>query len=237
MSRNDNEEFTGNPLFISFFKAVAIMGILVVVIGAFNMLLLQPTLARELERAEQARCRQNLMTFYTAFVRYSHGHDGALTPIPPHMEFFGTLSSIDMMTYRCPAADSKYEDFGPDVFMAVSDYIYLGYAVRDQQELDVLARQYIEQVTQNVDDPALETLGTTELPLPPLRFDLDDAARIPLLIEADVYHGQSGPQENWGGHVLFLDGHIEYLHMNEKFPMTDHFFEMTWMMENPGREY
>lgn len=53
-----------------------------------------------------------------------------------------------------------------------------------------------------------------------------DAAKVPLLIEYPGNHDEDG------GHVLFMDGHIEFIRMDAKYPMTESYFENIERGEN-----
>ncbi len=125
------------------------------------------------------------------------------------------------------------------------DYFYLAYAVSDDSDVETFANAYRESVAEGIrmnDDipPMLETFD----PVSNVRYrrmllyrmrigiergfilrfgfgmsnpgaDLRSQARLPILIERIGNHSEPG------GHVLYLDGHVEFIEYPGKWPMTE----------------
>ena len=103
-------------------------------------------------------------------------------------------------------------------------YYYLGYRVRDDQEIAGYAQAY-RQALANPDMPeflalesaGLERLGSYPIPssIPGLPLPAKAWSGIPLLIEV------IDPEKDTEGHVLFCDGHTERIPYPGHWPMTE----------------
>ncbi len=55
-------------------------------------------------------------------------------------------------------------------------------------------------------------------------------SKIPVIVERPGHH------QPMGGHVLYLDGHVEYLRYPGKFPMSKSFIEGLYELDALGRK-
>jgi len=144
--------------------------------------------------------------------------------------------------FHCPnieieKADALSDDYAP---APDSSYWYLGYSMINDREAIAFLAAYNDQLEKQL--PLKEELpipyralsGTTGGNLRQLRegverfyiYDIGNPgdgsgiqACIPILIERPANHGGDG------GHVLFMDGHVEWLPYPGPFPMTAAFIE------------
>ncbi len=165
------------------------------------------------ETGEKNGCADNLVTLHGALSAYSQQHGGQFPQLETGQSVpfsFGEkfVNTIDVHWLRCPSV--AYDDEEESYILQDPDYIYLGAAIRSQAEMDVFMDAYVAsggEVTEAI------------TPAQVLKADMPGADQIPLLVEYNLYH------EPDGAHVLYLDGHIEYLEMNSRFPVTDAFYE------------
>jgi prepilin-type processing-associated H-X9-DG protein len=118
-------------------------------------------------------------------------------------------------------------------------YVYLGYAVRDQVELERYARAYKEAAQDGAID---EDLASIDPELRRLKEGLepffleegDDPDADASAFAPSAYARSSVPvvwewpdhHEPAGGNVMYLDGHVEFVRMGRKFPMTPEAFRV-----------
>jgi prepilin-type processing-associated H-X9-DG protein len=156
-------------------------------------------------------CRKNLHALGEALAAVGVGEDGFYPAAPTGSEPFAIdteiLTKIDTALLRCPS--SAYSDESEEEIVANPSYFYLGYSVRSQEELELFLASKLEGL------PETGLINGTEGSLPRLRAGMAEADSIPLLIEWGDY------AHNGGGHVLYLDGHVEFVEYDEKFPVTD----------------
>lgn len=184
--------------------------------------ILIPAVARAREAALRASCQNNLKELSLALQLYANDHNGEYPLASEEQNFlmFGgaTLFFRDLKLFQCPAEGEDYSEHYEDgSFYADSDYIYLGFAIRDLNELSAFVDACVEQ---NLNMEALAAPGGVPGPhgdITPLRANLPDPRSIPVMIEY-AFH-QPG-----GGNVAYLDGHVEFVKYGSKFPMTDEFF-------------
>lgn len=201
---------------------------LVFVVGILAAILL-PALARAREAARRASCQNNLKQVSLVLQMYANDHDGkypALIDEPGYMIFGGdVLPNLDLPIFQCPADDtdeSKRLDDGK-LFLD-SDYLYLGYALRDQSEMDALVKA---ASLKNNNLESLMAEGSIAGPhgeILPLRSDLPDPSSIPVMVEWTYIHLPEG------ANVVYLDGHVEFVRLGSKFPVTEEFYNAVHAM-------
>lgn len=204
------------------FIAGAICVGLVFVMGILAAILL-PALARAREAARRASCQNNMKQVGLLLRGYADGHDGqypGLVNEPGYLIFGGEFAAeMDLALLQCPSEDTDYSERSDDGTVYLdSDYLYLGYAIRSQAEMDAVLGALHEQGN---DLEALMALGQIAGPagaLVPLRADLPDPASVPVLVEWPMDHNDAG------ANVLYLDGHTEFVKQGSKFPVTDAFY-------------
>ena len=183
------------------------------VFAVFGMLaaIVLPAFSRSREAARRAGCQTNLKQAAVALAHYADAHEGAF---PPLANGHGALTFGDELGPRpglawlqCPSDRSGADG-------SIPDYIYLGYAVRSQEELDALVAALVKkQTTQD------GSIAGAQDDLDPISSGLSDPAAIPVLVEWDDLHIPRG------GNVLFLDGHVKFIKFPGEFPMTTEFFD------------
>ena len=174
------------------------------------------------ETGEKNACADNLTALHGALAAYSEQHGGsypqlgadAAVPLLFHEDI---LENLDIHWLRCPSL--AYEGETEDIIRQDPDYIYLGAAIRSQEAMDAFMNSYVEEGGDLKSRQSGSVLNASAGPIPLLRSDMPDAEKIPVLVEWNLYH------EPDGAHVLYLDGHTEYLELNSRFPVTDAFYE------------
>ena len=183
-------------------------------------------------------CRMTLSSVSEALGTYSRQNDGQYPPLSP---FPGDLTfspeSKDALLEIEPdlrydmTCDAKQmtstpfdDDFGNS---SGSTYVYLGYAIESEEQLDTFVSAYDEHLTTGLPFDAdllvAEGKGTgggnmilrlTDFKETPGRKV--NLAKTPVLIDWPENH------DNEGANVLFLDGHVEFVTYPGKWPMTEH---------------
>ncbi len=194
---------------------VAILGILAAI--------LLPALARAREAARRASCQNNLKQVGLQLMIYASEHNGKFPALvdEPNYLIFGqdVLKSMELALLQCPAEDTNYSETMEDgTIFADSDYLYLGFALRDQADVDAVVEAFEEGGSDFEALAARELIPGPRGDIVPLRDDLPDPAMVPVMVEWANVHVPDG------ANVLYLDGHVEYVKHGSKFPMTDEFF-------------
>lgn len=168
-------------------------------------------------------CRARMEQIAAAFMQYLDASPNGLAP--PLSPRRGVLmfddvgfvpGMLDPAMFSSPLVDHTY----PAGVVDDSQFVYLGYMIEDESDLEAFALYYAERTLRG---RPLEDV----IPLPNPREDgrdvilrirkreavpdggawknwYTDAARIPVLIERMTNH------DPHGSHVIFLDGHVDY---------------------------
>jgi hypothetical protein len=125
---------------------------------------------------------------------------------------------------------------GPETSLDDRSYFYLGYVVMDDEDVAAFAEAYKARIEERLGfaeglrvESGLGTWGGDVIErlrafrLPEVRREghdrmeqlLSELSKIPLLIER---HGNHPPS---GGHVLYMDGRVEFIRYPGKWPMTE----------------
>ena len=187
-----------------------------------------PNFTRAREAANRASCQGNLKQIGLGLVRYAHDNE---INNPPLSEEAGKLmfDSTDMeglitdsSFLKCPSSRSSamvgdsWEECIDD-----HDYIYLGHILLNEEEGLAYVEAYrkianeggsFDQDFQYADVATLYRV--TEKNMDELGYA---PAEIPVAFDRYPVHIPAG------GSVLYLDGHVEFVKLNDKFPMTETF--------------
>ncbi len=135
-------------------------------------------------------------------------------------------------TKKTPARD----DLTPKAAFDDQSYFYLGYRITNQDELEAFAQAYRENMgTEEAFDGVLTAKGITlqRLRAEDLGFGTDNtegSAQLPLLIERPLAHIPGG------SNVLYADGHVEFVKMNAKWPVTEEAMAVLLELDALGNE-
>jgi prepilin-type processing-associated H-X9-DG protein len=223
---------------------MALCVVLIPIMAAISL----PALARAREAARRASCQNNLKQMGLVLKMFANDNKGAYFPVlspEPGKLMFANKSAAsssplypeymsDLHVMICPSDDEadklETESSNPDVMLDDHSYFYLGYAMTSEQDMDRFAEAYRKATAEHADfeqDFDTETGGNRVLRLREgiERFFITDiqnpvagveaSASIPLLIE------RPGNHVPFGGNVLFMDGHVEFIRFGTKWPMTD----------------
>lgn len=191
--------------------------------------ILLPALARAREAARRAACQNNLKQVNLMLQMYANEHGGNYPGFinePGYLIFGGeVMNGMDLSLFQCPAdSTDESERFDDGSVFADSDYIYLGYGVRDQAEMDAVVKA---AAARGHDLEGLMASGAIAGPhgaINPLQANRPDAADIPVMVEWYSIHIPDG------ANVVYLDGHTEYIRFGSEFPVTEEFYKAAQAM-------
>lgn len=187
-----------------------------------------PALARAREAARRSACQNNLKQVGITLKMYAGKNEGAY---PPLSEEYGRIMFqsesmypdflSDLSVFECPSqlTDPHAEDHAD---IDDNTYFYLPFVITGEEDISLFVRGY-KAIHQEIPGTAI-TLPLVHDTLGP---DAPPASMIPILVERPDHHIPMG------GNVLYLDGHVEYIRFDEKFPMTAEFFEALESIDRP----
>ncbi len=134
----------------------------------------------------------------------------------------------DLTLFYCSSASGPISSEGLTPKLAMDDhtFFYLGYAIRNQAELEAFSEAYKLVIATDASFNAeLTGVGGEAVTLHRIRFltdpetaefdQLDGSAHIPVLIERPGNHIPRG------SNILYADGHVEFIKYGEAWPVTD----------------
>jgi prepilin-type processing-associated H-X9-DG protein len=235
----------GSALLAIFVLVIAIP-VVIAVIGILAAILL-PALSRAREAARRASCQGNLKQMASVCQLHAKKHGGFYPELSTTAgEFSIDPSNItsDVLTdpifLVCPSDETPPPSSGT-MEERVSDdsYIYLGYVVTNEDE----ARAFIDAYRSHLaaggtfdEDIAAESGSGTGGSGRFLRLQTDPnsalatvsglpAGGIPAPAEIPVMFDRSDNHIPAGINVLYLDGHVEFIRMEERFPAQQWFLD------------
>jgi prepilin-type processing-associated H-X9-DG protein len=197
-------------------------------------------------------CSSNLEALSSAFAQYASANGGAyplLSNVPGEL----TLSDHedqdfypdylrDEFAFHCTAKgfSSAFDETENEKPYSDESYVYLGYIVTSELELAAFSRAYEGNLLEagafsgplDVDPGKGSAGGDAFLPLGMTSFKpiqgKTKKREIPVLIEWPANH------KDEGGHVLYLDGHVEWVNFPGKWPMTETSIELLTALDDMG---
>lgn len=205
--------------------------------------------------AHRAACGNNVKQIALVLRMYAWESDDRLLPPlsnePGRLMFANDRQSrpplypefmTDLSILYCPAASEVIAPGELSPARAFDDhaYFYLGYQIANQEELEAFAEDYRKSVGTG---GAFEgdimgqvtTLQRLRLPEkgPGFAFRPEDAEALsltPIHIERPLAHLPGG------SNVLYLDGHVEFIKMNTKWPVTQEAMDVLLELDGLGNE-
>ncbi len=198
-----------------------------------------PTYYEERQQARnRASCTMNLKQMGLVFKMFANEHKNYVFPelVPEPGRLAPEAAAIhpeyltDTNILLCPGDPEPFQG-PPKSIIDDHSYFYLGYALRNEADMRGFARAYRRQIVLGegfADDlavPAAPGQKPTSQELYRLREGVEHLlttdegtkaaqATIPVLVERPENHSPPG------GHVLYMDGHTEFLEYPGKWPMT-----------------
>jgi len=178
----------------------------------------------------RAQCQNNLKQIGLVVAIYASEHPAHLAPplsnTPGRLMFSNAPDEViriypdiltDLSLFYCPESEAVPASPTPETAIDDHTYFYLGYEIRNQMDLERFAAAYREVIAEGgTFESELPVAGAASLP----RITRESIAarpelsEIPLLIERPLAHIPGG------SNVLFADGHVEFIKMNTKWPVT-----------------
>jgi len=228
--------------------------VLCVLIVAILIAIVVPPLTRKKEASRAAGCQNNLKQLGLSFRMYASDSDGQYPALAPQKGLITFANDqqdqhaiypnylTDFCVLQCPAAS----DALPKQTVHDDSYIYLGYVITTDAELETFARAYRERVASGLRfdtdlevAPGTATAGGGKI----LRLhegverilitdsSKPDAVRlaqsvIPVMWDR-CHYDPNKPTQEWfsdprcGANVLYMDGHVEFVKYPGKFPLTE----------------
>lgn len=190
--------------------------------------ILLPALARAREAAIRAECANNMKQVAQAMGVYAEAHEGRYPSLVDgsggvrgfRIDDIGLYPDYleDETNLICQAATKMIDD-GDIVTSSAGgtdSYVYPYMATRSLADWLGFPMRYGRVLGWEIEGTPLPE-GAEQIMFGTI--DSSDASLVPLLIERPGHH------ELDGGHVLYLDGHVEYIKMGAKYPMVPEFFE------------
>lgn len=195
---------------------------------------------------DQLLCKGNMNMFGLAFKIFANSADGEFWPPLSMVENRLMMEHPRYLRYylrdtrrmNCPGSPNAHRQPVADDH----SYAYLGYQIRDQEELERFATAYQQEIASGGD--FTENLVVGEDTVSRLREGIErflitdinnpgqtafPQRRIPVMVEWPDNHGDLR-----GGNVLYMDGHTEWLDYPGEFPMTEE--AMAILTELAGRD-
>jgi len=208
---------------------------LIALVGILAAIFL-PALARAREAARLVTCQNNLKQI--GLVLKMHEDEQRVFPTrAPHpgelmfeeaqvRDFLPSSAAI----FDCPSRpDSELlTEHAGEVLVHDQSYLYFGYIIANQEEMERFSQTYGAAVEAGVDlEVALESGTSPFLHLTPANVRTLGLAEseVPVMIERIGHHTPGG------ANVLYMDGHVEFIKEGEKWPVTEAFYRSVAMLE------
>lgn len=190
------------------------------------------------EQARRASCRPNLILHFGN--EYADANEGVLPPLSPVpgmlfpdskiLQERGISQSDLLCEFDLQGNDRAFEEVMRRNPLNDWSYVYLGYFIENDEQLLAFAEVYVQTMSQGGNFEAdlkvaankgsdggnllrrMQSLKSLQERSDPLA---ERASDIPVVIEWPENHRAPG------GHVVYLDGHREYVPYPGKFPMTE----------------
>ena len=174
--------------------------------------------ARAHENALRASCQDNLKQLGLALKTYASEHSGDWPDLKPGTAIlqpdWALLDGLNApaRALTCPAERTR---------VARTSYYYLGYEITSDQDAEAFASALSTRIADggafDVDLPVSDSIAGATISKLRDHDRSTDALRpdqIPVVLERATNHNTAGL------HVLYQDGHVEYIKFGERFPVT-----------------
>ena len=254
--RDSRGQLTGRGLAIGGI-VTGVIGIMLVFMLVLASVIMLPALARARESARRASCANNLKQMGLVFKMFSNEARGQFYPqlSPNAGQLMCSGKEIypeyltDPIILVCPSNPTAHtpalmERIKSDPLSLINDdsYVYLGYVITSDDEMESFAKIYKERVAQGLPfnedlkaPPGRGSMGTDTFyrlregverefiadsrnPATTARMQ----SEIPVMWDK-VSEGRKGLSFNHlpgGANVLFMDGHVEFVRYPSKWPLT-----------------
>ncbi len=216
---------------------VCLVGLAVLVMLAAIML---PALSRAREAARRASCANNLKQMGIVMMMNANEHQGlfpAMDNEPGRLMFKAEDVMPEYMNdasvLYCPSDYDSPDPSTQDSPEAVDDqsYYYLNYAMTNMDQAYAFAELYEKMVAQGLEFDLDLVQGETTIYR--ITEDVEEKSGLSRS-EIPVMFDRPGHHLPGGGNVLFMDGHVEFIRMGAKFPMTEEFMALMDRLDQLG---
>lgn len=229
---------------------LAVVAVGMIIVMAILAAIMLPALARAREAARRASCMNNLKQWGIVYKMYANENRDkypVLEAAPGRFVFNADdiypVYFYDSNILVCPSNPNQPGDAGSVDINSVIDhgrsYYYLGYAMTNEEQARAFLDAYRQRLreggdfSEDLEVPAGMGFGGSDrimrLQEGVERFEVEDfddpleasvaQSEIPVMIDRDTYHIPGGIN------VLYMDGHVEFLKMESKWPAQQWFLD------------
>lgn len=225
---------------------IVALPIILAILGILSAILL-PAVSRSREAARRATCQGNLKQAISVCMNYADEHNGLFPELSPSAGTFAMDPAevadtfvIEPSFLACPSDETPPNSSGT-IAERITDesYFYLGYVITNEEEAREFLDAYRNQASQVADfkedlpaAPGEGTSGSGRFVRMQLHPSLALAGEIgqpnaglPAPAEIPVMFDRAANHIPGGINVLYLDGHVEFLKMEYRWPAQQWFLD------------
>jgi prepilin-type processing-associated H-X9-DG protein len=208
---------------VSFLILVGV--IVLVAVNTIPATIILPALERSREAATRASCANNQKQIGLSLLMFANEHDGAYPPLSDQpgrlmfsLDIYPEFLSDPSFLFVCPSDENSPMIESNEDFIDDHAYYYVSHAITSEEEGLAYVEAYrAAALAGDGFDHDFVLEDGAALPRVSTELEGRSASEIPVLIEKPHHH------EPTGGNVLYLDGHVEFLELGSRFPMTEAF--------------